>query len=352
MAPSRLTGVLLTNLGTPRSPSTRDVRRYLREFLTDPQVLDGMSALTRALLVHGIIAPFRAPRSAQAYRKIWTQEGSPLRVHGRALRDALALELGEGYAVELGMRYGEPAIRAALVRLVAREPERIVVLPLFPQYAAASTGTALDRVRDVARDLDAAPPLEFAEDFYADAGFIAALAGVARPTIDEFKPDHVLMSYHGLPESKVRATDTSGAHCCVRPDCCEAISATNRRCYRAQCVATSRALALELGLAQERWSLAFQSRLGRAPWITPYTDRLIPELAGRGVKRLAVICPSFVADCLETLEEIGIRAREQWETLGGEDFHLIPCLNADPGWVAALAARLRAGAQAAMTRPL
>ena len=333
-------GVLLVNLGTPRSPATADVRRYLREFLCDPRVLNGMSTLARAALVHLVIAPFRAPRSAAAYRKIWTEAGSPLLVHGLALRDALQEALGPSWAVALGMRYSEPSIRAALEELAARSPGRLIVLPLFPQYASASTGSALARAQEVARELPDLPALSMRGEFHAAAGFAATLAEVARPQLDDFKPDHLLLSYHGLPESQIRAADSTGRHCLERADCCAASVAANRHCYRAQCLATSRALARELDLEDGAWSTAFQSRLGRRPWIEPFTDHALPELAQRGVKRLAVACPSFVADCLETLEEIGIRARAQWHALGGDAFELIACPNAHPRWVATVAAWL------------
>jgi ferrochelatase len=330
------TGVLLINLGTPRSPATGDVRRYLREFLTDPRVLD-MPALGRWLLVNLVIAPFRAPRSAAAYRKIWGADGSPQLVHGLALRDALAAELGSGYAVELGMRYAEPALAAALARLRARGAERVIAQPLFPQWAESSFGSAVARLAELAP-----APLEVLPEFFAAPGFIAALARVTRPRLAAFRPDHVLFSYHGLPERHMRAADPTGRHCLASADCCRAMVGANAHCYRAQCFATTRALAAELGLADEAHSLAFQSRLGRDPWIKPYTDLRLPELAAAGVKRLAVLCPSFVADCLETLEEVGIRGAEQWRALGGEALELVPCVNAHPGFVHFLAERVRA----------
>jgi ferrochelatase len=180
--------------------------------------------------------------------------------------------------------------------------------------------------------------------FFAEPGFAAAWSAVARPELDAFRPDFVLLSYHGLPERQVKAADASGAHCLVREGCCEAPGAADRPCYRAQCFATSRALAGELGLAPDRHTTSFQSRLGRTRWIEPHTDRLLPQLAAAGHRRLAVLCPAFVADCLETLEEIGIRAREQWQALGGEALHLVPSLNASPAWVDALASWVRARA--------
>jgi ferrochelatase len=338
----RRRGVLLVNLGTPASPAMRDVRRYLRQFLGDPRVLD-RPAVARALLLYGAILPFRSRRSAQAYATIWTPEGSPLCVHGRALRDALAKALGPGYAVELAMRYGEPAMGPALDRLAAADVDAIEVVPLFPQAAASSSGSALEAVYGEAGRRWNVPPLRARGPFYDEPGFVRALAAVADELPAARRPDHLLVSFHGLPERQVRRSDPSGAHCLVRERCCDAIGPANRHCYRAQCFATARALAGALGLAPDEWSVGFQSRLGRTPWIRPYTDERLPELAARGVRVLGVVCPSFVADCLETLEEIGIRAREQWRALGGEELVLLPCVNAHPVWVEALAGWIRTG---------
>lgn len=336
-APSgRPLGVLLVNLGSPDAPTSRAVRRFLREFLSDPRVLD-LPALPRRLLLEGVILPTRPRRAAAAYESVWTPEGSPLVVYGRALREALGKRLGAGFVVELAMRYGVPAIPAAIERLVAADCRRIVVVPLFPQYSAAATGSALAAVYRAAGARWNTPPLDVIEPYYDDPGFIAALATVARELPEDRRPDHLLFSYHGLPERHVRRSDPSGAHCLASKTCCETIGPANRSCYRAQCVATSRALAGALGVEDEDWTLAFQSRLGRTPWLRPYTDEILPFLRERGVRRLAVICPSFAADCLETLEEIGLRGREQWLALGGEDLILIPCLDDHPAWVEVIA---------------
>jgi ferrochelatase len=333
-------GALLVNLGTPASPAIRDVRRYLREFLSDPLVMD-IPALPRWLILHCLILPFRPRKSAAAYQKIWTAEGSPLLVHGERLRDGVARALGGDYEVELAMRYGEPSIRGAVKRLAAAGVDRWVVLPLFPQYSAAATRSAVDKVAEELARAGNTTPTQVLGAFYGDAGFLAASATVARRHLDAFRPDHVLFSYHGLPERQVRVADASGAHCLASETCCDAVSDLNRDCYRAQCFATTRALARALGLGPGEHSLSFQSRLGRTPWIQPYTDRVLPELAGRGVKRLSVVCPAFVADCLETLEEIAIRGREQWLELGGEALELVPSLNTEPAWVEAVAAMIR-----------
>jgi protoporphyrin/coproporphyrin ferrochelatase len=334
------TGVLLLNLGTPRSARPADVRAYLREFLMDPRVLD-MPALARWPLVNLVIAPFRAPRSARLYRNIWGPEGSPQLVHGEALAAALEEALGPSHSVRLGMRYGQPSLETALESLVAAGAERIVAVPLFPQYASSSLGSGLEKLFAIAGAQNDVPPLDALGEFYDEPGFIAALAEIARPRIAAFRPDHVLFSYHGLPERHVRASDRNGNHCLRSADCCAAIGFANARCYRAQCFATTRALATALGLAPESHSLAFQSRLGRDPWIRPWTDVRLPELARAGVKRLAVMCPSFAADCLETLEEVGIRARAQWKAEGGEALELVPCANAHPAFVRFLAGRIR-----------
>ena len=330
------TGVLLINLGTPRSPGTADVRRFLAEFLSDPRVLD-MPAPLRWLLLHTVILPFRPRRSGRAYAKIWLPEGSPLLVHSLALRDALARRLGPSHTVELGMRYGEPSLRSALAKLVAARVDRLVALPLFPQHSEAATGSAVAKLVEEHARLPSPPPLVVRPAFHADPGFVAAVAAVAAPALDAFRPDFALFSYHGLPEGQIRAGDPTGAHCLSDDDCCAALGGPNLNCYRAQCFATTRALAAALELGEEGHATAFQSRLGPVAWIRPYTDWLLPELSQRGVKRLAVLCPAFTADCLETVEEIGIRARDQWLSVGGEELLLVPSLNAHPRWVEAVA---------------
>jgi protoporphyrin/coproporphyrin ferrochelatase len=334
------TGVLLLNLGTPDSPRVSDVRRYLREFLSDPRVID-IPPLARKLLLETVILPFRPARSAKAYKLVWTGDGSPLLFHSQRLTEGVRRALGPEYVVELGMRYGSPSIPSALAKLVAAQPSRIVVLPLFPQYSSAATGSAVERVYEVLGQSWNVPPATTLGAFYDDPGFISAFTMVAKKQLDTFRPDFVLFSYHGLPERHVRKSDASGNHCLKRADCCDAMVPENRYCYRAQCFATTRALAFTLGLGANNHSVSFQSRLGRTPWLHPYTDLVLPELAAAGRKRLAVMCPAFVADCLETLEEIGIRAKEQWRSLGGEDLLLVPSLNAEPAWVDTVARMIR-----------
>lgn len=336
-------GVLLVQLGTPDSPTESDVRRYLAEFLSDPRVID-LPAPLRRLLLHGVILRVRPRASAAAYRKIWTPQGSPLRVYSEDFARALAAELGGDFRVALGMRYGAPSIDAALSALAEGAVRKLIVWPLFPQYSNAATGSALARAFERLAGFAFERVISIGP-VHADAGFVAAWAGVAAPALAAFRPDHVLFSYHGLPERQIRAADPSGRHCLASAECCAVLGAENRNCYRAQCHATTRDLARALALPPERHSTAFQSRLGPTRWIEPYTDVELPRLAGAGVRRLAVLCPAFVADCLETLEEIGMRAREQWQGLGGDDLLLVPSLNADRRWVAYAAERLRTAAQ-------
>ena len=333
-------GLLLVNLGTPDEPEAPAVRRYLREFLSDPRVLD-IHPVGRAALLNLVILPRRPARSAEAYRKIWDERGSPLLYHSRDLTAAVAEKLGAGWKVELAMRYGAPSIPDALERLRAAAADQIVVLPLYPQFAASSTGSSLEAVYAHAAARWNTPMLSAVPAFYDDPGFIGAFAAVGRPVLDTLRADHALMSFHGLPERHMRKSDESGRHCLASEGCCDRIDGANRNCYRAQSFATARALAAALDLEDGAWSVSFQSRLGRTPWIHPYTDVVIPELAARGVKRLAVFCPAFVADCLETLEEIGIRAREQFLAAGGEELALVPSLNSTPAWVDAVVALAR-----------
>ena len=331
--PSRV-GILLVNLGTPDAPEAPEVRRYLREFLSDPRVID-INPVGRWLLLNLIILPTRPKQSAEAYRKVWGVDGSPLLVNGRALRDAVDLRLPE-LPVELAMRYGNPSIAAGLDRLHAAGCDHLVVLPLFPQYASSSTGSAVEKVYQEAGRRWNTPFITVVPPFYDDLRFVEAFAQVGQPVLDELEPDYVLMSFHGLPERHMIKSDDSGHHCLRNKDCCAKIGDHNRNCYRAQCFATANALAGRLGLPPDQWGVSFQSRLGRDPWIKPYTDEVLVERAKAGTKRMAVFCPAFVADCLETLEEIGMRAQEDFQAAGGEQLELVPSLNAHPAWVDAV----------------
>jgi ferrochelatase len=336
-------GVLLVQLGTPEAPTPPALRRYLGEFLSDPRVID-LPAPLRWLLLHGVILRRRPRASAEAYAKIWTPDGSPLRIHSEAFTRALARELGGDYAVVLGMRYGEPRIDTALAALAGAGATRLLVWPLFPQYAEASTGSALARVFECLRQYASFGRVRAVGPCFDDPGFADAWAAVARPALETARPDHVLFSYHGIPERQLRAADPTGRHCLASEDCCDALGAQNARCYRAQCFATTRALAASMALTERSTSTSFQSRLGRARWTQPSTDDALARLRRDGVRRLAVVCPSFVADCLETLEEIGLRARERWCAQGGEELVLVPGLNAHPRWIDAAARLVRAAA--------
>jgi ferrochelatase len=329
-----MNGLLLVNLGTPDAAETGAVRRYLAEFLADPRVLDGLSALGRWLLLHGVILRTRPARSAAAYRKIWGERGSPLLYHSLDLRDAVARQLGETWKVALGMRYGRPGLGAALAELEGCD--RLVVLPLYPQYSSAATGSSIEAVMAELGGRWVTPALDVRGDFHDHPAFIAAVSAVARPVLAAERPDHVLFSYHGLPERHMKKAVPAGSTCLAVADCCATMRADNRHCYRAQCFATSRALARALDLADGSWSISFQSRLGKDPWIRPFTDEVVPALARQGKRRLAVFSPAFVADCLETLEEIGLRARDDFKAAGGEHLVLVPSLNATPAWVDAV----------------
>jgi len=325
------TGLLLINLGTPVSPATRDVRTYLREFLSDPRVID-VPAHKRWLVLNLFILPFRPRQSGEAYSKIWTPSGSPLLIHGLALRDKVRERLGPAIAVELGMRYGRPSIRAALGELVRAGVERVVVFPLYPQYSSAATGSSLECVFAEAGRLQNTPYLQIVPPFYDHPAFLSACARVARPFVDPARHEIVFFSFHGLPERQVRKSDPTGTHCLASEDCCERESTARRFCYRAQCRATARLLADALGVPEARRMIVFQSRLGRDPWIGPQTDLVLAEKARQGIRRAAILSPAFVADCLETLEELGLRGRKTWLDHGGETLDVVPCLNADDAW--------------------
>jgi protoporphyrin/coproporphyrin ferrochelatase len=337
-----MTGLLLCNLGTPEQPTPGAVRRYLRQFLGDPRVLD-LNPVGRWLLLNLIILPWRPRKSAAAYRKIWTGRGSPLLYHGEDLARAVQERLGSSWVVELGMRYQKPSIATALDKLRRAGAERIVAFPLYPQYAASTTGSTVAEVWRVAARPWAPPALSFVEPFYNEPAFIDAFAAQGAPLLQSEKPEHVLFSFHGLPERHLHKTDPNGDYCLAKNDCCESVASSNHRCYRAQCFATAHALATRLSLADGSFGISFQSRLGRARWIEPYTDRTIVGLAQKGCKRLLVFCPAFVADCLETLEEIGIRGRQQFLAAGGESLVLVPSLNASPAWADAIAKLARRG---------
>lgn len=328
-------GIILINTGTPTTPSYWGVRTYLREFLSDPRVID-IPFIARFLLLHCIILPFRSWRSAKAYRQIWTSDGSPLLSNSLQFAHSLQEELGGKYVVACGMRYGQPSITQAWQKL--KGCTELVVLPLFPHYASSSWGSAVAKIMSLLEKEDSIPNLRTIAPFYAHPDFIRVLAQDIQAHKAYTTSEHIVFSFHGLPEHHIQK---SGCRLECSTQSCSRLQEAPF-CYRAQCFATAEALAVKMQRKPGTYSIAFQSRLGRRPWIKPYFDELLVELRKQGIRRLVVVCPSFVADCLETIEEIAIRAREQWLGLGGEDLSLIPCLNVNPDWVVVAANLIRA----------
>lgn len=323
-------GALLVNLGSPDSSSTADVRRFLREFLMDPRVLD-LPWPIRLFLVHVLILPRRSGASADAYRSIWLPEGSPLVVISRRLLAGLRPRVG--CPVELAMRYQNPTIDEALQRLAAQGVEDLLLIPLFPHYAMSSYETVVERVRHVLPRVAPQMRLTVHPPYGDHPEYLTALTASAASYLHQ-EHDHLLFSFHGIPERHLRKSDPTRRHCLNRADCCWTPSPAHLTCYRAQCYQTMSAFVARTGTT--RYSIAFQSRVGNQPWLTPYTDLELVRLARAGIRRLLVLCPAFVADCLETLEEIGIRGRARFREAGGETLEVIPCLNDHPLWIAAL----------------
>ncbi len=333
--PSR--AVLLVNLGSPASTSVPDVRRYLREFLGDKRVLD-LAAPLRWLLLEGIILRTRPKKSAHAYEQVWTKNGSPLVLTSRSVRDKLAANLGAATPVYLAMRYGRPSIASVIREMVADGIDEVLLFPQYPHYAMSSWETVVVRVmEEVAAQ---APRLRVTtvQPFYADADYIDALHTVSAPYLAQ-PHDFVLFSYHGLPERHMRKADSSQAHCTIVPDCCTTCSPAHATCYKAQCLATTRALTARAGIPTARYSVSFQSRLLGEPWLRPFTDHELARLPAAGVKKLLVVCAAFTTDCLETLEEIQQQGRATFLAAGGETFTQIPCLNDHPAYIDFLANR-------------
>jgi len=325
-------GVLLVNLGSPDSPSVPDVRRYLREFLMDGRVLD-VNWLVRFCIVHFAILPSRPKNSAEAYHKIWTPEGSPLVVISRHVQGKLSQRVS--VPVELAMRYQHPSIPDAVRSLAAKGVDAVLLIPLFPHYAMSSFETAVERVKEVAAAMAPEMRVQVQPPVFDHPDYIAALVGSAQEYLR--RPyDHLLFSFHGLPERHLRKSDPTGCHCLATESCCTTPSPAHATCYRAQCFKTVAEFVKLAGVPPGKYSISFQSRLGRDPWLKPYTDYELPRLAQSGIRKLLVLCPAFVSDCLETLEEIGIRGRETFLGAGGGEFALIPCLNEHPLWLAAL----------------
>jgi len=331
--------VLLLNLGSPDSPAVPDVKRYLSEFLGDERVIDKpANSLLRAALVQGIIIPSRAKNSAHAYSTIWTKEGSPLIVTSQATH--AKLQARTALPVELAMNYGRPSIPEALSRLAARGVDRLLLFPQYPHYAMSSWETVVAKVHREAARLAPTLKIECVQPYYQDEDYIAALVASARPHLDQ-PHDHLLFSYHSIPVRHLTKADSSRAHCQVVADCCNTCSPAHATCYKAQVTRTTQAFARHAGLDPARWSIAFQSRLANEPWLEPYTDFEYKRLAAAGNKRLLVITPAFVTDCLETLEEIRVRGAEDFAAAGGETFTHIPCLNDQPVWIDFLERRIR-----------
>ena len=331
-------GILLMNTGSPDSPSLPDTRRYLKQFLSDPRVIDAPS-LVRWLLVNVRIVPFRSKYSAEAYQSIWTDDGSPLIVHSGVFCDQLSLK-NPKLLFEIGMAYGKPSIMDGARELLSRGATRLILVPMFPHYASATVGSVLEFAYSRLSELPNVPPIDVLPPFYDADEFLETWAQIARPQLDTFEPDHLVLSYHGLPERQIRKCDPTGRHCLASEDCCEHYKEHNPSCYKAHCLATTKGLVDRLGLEKSQYTVAFQSKLGRDPWLSPTTVSTLDELGQKGVKKVAVLCPSFVADCIETIEEIGIQGKESFVNNGGEALHVVSSLNSEPQWVNAFSTLL------------
>lgn len=325
------TGVLLINLGTPDSPSVSDVRSYLFQFLNDPRVID-LPKLLRLILVNLIIVPFRAPKSAKIYQELWTEAGSPLLHISKNVAHLLNEALGENYDVHLAMRYKNPNITEVLEHMRLQNYARIVVVPMFPQYASASTGSAYELVMEVVKKWWVIPEIRLAGQYYDHPDFIEAIADRAsKYNLDEY--DHILFSYHGLPDRHVDKVYKTGL--CSDRDCEHELTDENKYCYKATCYATTKLLAKRIGIPESRYTVCFQSRLDKK-WLTPFSDKVVEEWAKKGAKKLLVFSPAFTADCLETIIEIGEEYQEIFEKYGGEKVQLVESLNEHPLWIECL----------------
>lgn len=327
-------GVLLVNLGTPDDPGRGAVYRYLKQFLLDPRVID-IGWLPRNLLVRGIIAPFRSGSSSKLYKELWLKEGSPLKIYGERLTEGVQEQLGKDFEVELAMRYQSPSIPDAIDKLIDKQVSEIIVLPLFPQYASASTGSVMEEVMRVLSTKQAIPAVKIINSYHDYEPMIDIFVANARKyKLEEY--DHFLFSFHGLPQRQLRKADNCN-HCLQTDNCCETISVKNQFCYSAQCHATAQAIAKKLNLSKDQYSICYQSRLGRDPWVQPYTSDVLKERAEHGDKKMLVFCPAFVADCLETTIEVTDEYAEEFEKMGGEQLDLVESLNDNPAWVKTVA---------------
>ncbi len=330
------TGVLLINLGTPDNPSTPAVRKYLTEFLNDKRVID-ISAAGRFFLVNLLIVPFRSSKSAKLYKEIWSKEtGSPLLYNSKQLKEKVQQKMGSDFVVELAMRYQTPDIKTALENLRKQKVKKLVVLPLYPQYASSSTGSTLEKVFDEIKSWEVIPELKIYSNFYDNPDLIDCHVENGKH-FDLSKYDHVLFSYHGLPERQIKkASAHYGDNSCFLGICCETSTDKNQYCYRANCFKTTQLIAQKLNLPKEKYTICFQSRLGRSEWIKPYTDQVLKERAAKGDKNILVFSPAFVADCLETIYEIGEEYNHAFKGYGGEKITLVPSLNSNDNWVSAI----------------
>lgn len=319
------------NLGSPDSTEVKDLRRYLNEFLMDERVID-YPFLFRLMLVRGIIVPFRAAKSAEAYKKIWTKEGSPLIVLTKELQKSLQQNVSE--PVEVAMRYGNPSMAYAYDTLLKKDPdvEEVILVPMYPHYAMSSYETAVAYAKEIHRKRKYSFKITFIKPFYDEPDYINALAESIKPFLQQ-DFDHILFSYHGVPERHIFKGDITGQHCLKVENCCAVDSPAHKQCYRHQCLKTTNLVAQKLNLSSEKFSYSFQSRLGRAEWLKPYTAMRLEEMPKQEIKKLLVVCPAFVSDCLETLEEIAETGKENFLHAGGESFTMIPCLNVHPLWV-------------------
>ncbi|MDP5141085.1 MAG: ferrochelatase, partial [Spirosomaceae bacterium] len=319
------TGVLIVNLGTPDSPSTPDVRKYLREFLMDGRVID-FPVVPRWMLVNLIIAPFRSPSSAKLYKELWTENGSPLKIYGEANEVQLQEALGDEYIVKLAMRYQSPSVESSLTFLRDAGVKQIIVIPFFPQYASATTGSVYEEVMRLVTKWQVIPEIDFVSYFHDRPRFIQGFVDNAQEQLQSFDYEHFIFSYHGVPARHIRKGDYT-KNTCKLDSCCDTLTPQNQLCYRAQCFATTRALVAKLGLKEGTYTTCFQSRLGRETWVQPYTEDVIKDLAAKGVKSVLAFSPAFVADCLETTLEVGDEYKELFEEKGGEHWDLVPSLN-------------------------
>jgi len=327
---SFMKGVLLVNLGSPDSPQPADVKTYLGEFLMDERVID-LPSLARTLLVKGIILNTRPKKSAKAYQKIWWEEGSPLIVLSKRLRDKVQKKVS--VPIALGMRYGNPSIQAGLEELHQKGVTDVFLIPLYPQFAMATTETILVLAQALVEKHYPQMQLTTLPAFYHHADYIRVLANSIQEYLKDKDFEHLLFSYHGVPKRHIRKSDITKSHCKMDGRCCHTPSEAHQFCYSHQCYATTKKVAEYLELKAGTYSTSFQSRLGLDPWLQPYTDKTIASFAKKGVKKMAVVTPAFVSDCLETLEEIGMEAVEDFEDNGGEHLHVVPCINDRDDWV-------------------